>query len=56
MPAGATEQDAVLSIAKAVWRKRRAQKFLETKLLKNMLIRVTPLMMKRSTCAGSRCS
>jgi hypothetical protein len=27
-PDGATEQDAVLSIAKAVWRKRRLQKFL----------------------------
>jgi hypothetical protein len=28
MPDGATEEDAVLSIAKAVWRKRRVQKFL----------------------------
>lgn len=27
-PIGATEEDAVLSIAKAVWRKRRVQKFL----------------------------
>jgi hypothetical protein len=28
LPAGATEEDAVLSIAKAVWRKRRVQRFL----------------------------
>ncbi len=32
MPAGATEEDAVLSIAKAVWRKRRVQRFLEVQL------------------------
>jgi hypothetical protein len=32
-PVGATEQDAVLSIAKAIWRKRRAQRFLELQLL-----------------------
>jgi len=36
-PAGATEEDAVLSIAKAVWRKRRVQKFLQVKLTKNFL-------------------
>jgi hypothetical protein len=35
MPDGATEEDAVLSIAKAIWRKRRAQKFIEIRLLKN---------------------
>jgi hypothetical protein len=35
MPVGATEEDAVLSIAKAVWRKRRIQKFLEAQLLYN---------------------
>jgi hypothetical protein len=29
---GATEEDAILSIAKAVWRKRRLQRFLEIKL------------------------
>ena len=34
-PEGATEEDAVLSIAKAIWRKRRLQKFLEARLLKN---------------------
>jgi len=34
MPIGPTEEDAVLSIAKGVWRKRRMQKFLEVKLLK----------------------
>jgi hypothetical protein len=34
-PVGATEQDAVLSIAKAVWRKRRVQKFLEVQLKRN---------------------
>ena len=31
-PDGATEEDAVLSIAKAVWRKRRLQKFLEVQV------------------------
>ena len=36
-PAGATEEDAVLSIAKAVWRKRRVQKFLEVRLTINTL-------------------
>lgn len=37
MPAGATEEDAVLSIAKAVWRKRRLQKFLEVQLRMNAI-------------------
>ena len=36
-PAGATEEDAVLSIAKAIWRKRRVQKFREIQLMKNAL-------------------
>jgi hypothetical protein len=31
-PVGATEEDAVLTIAKAVWRKRRLQRFLEVQL------------------------
>ena len=35
IPAGATEEDAVLSIAKAIWRKRRVQKFLLVALTKN---------------------
>ena len=35
MPVGATEQDAVLSLAEAIWRKRRAQRFLWVQLLKN---------------------
>jgi hypothetical protein len=33
MPVGATEEDAVLSIAKAVWRKRRVQKFLQAQFM-----------------------
>jgi cytosine/adenosine deaminase-related metal-dependent hydrolase len=33
MPVGATEEDAVLSIAKAVWRKRRVQKFLQAEFM-----------------------
>ena len=37
VPAGATEEEAVLSIAKGVWRKRRVQKFLEVQLMKNIL-------------------
>jgi hypothetical protein len=37
MPDGATEEDAVLSIAKAIWRKRRAQRFLEIQLTKNTM-------------------
>jgi hypothetical protein len=36
-PDGATEEDAVLSIAKAIWRKDRAQKFLEIQVTKNFL-------------------
>jgi hypothetical protein len=36
-PDGATEEEAVLSIAKAAWRKRRAQKFLEVQIIKNRL-------------------
>jgi hypothetical protein len=31
-PVGATEEDAVLTIAKAVWRKRRLQRFIEVQL------------------------
>ena len=31
-PVGRTEQDAVLSIAKAIWRKRRMQAFLKDEL------------------------
>ena len=34
-PAGATEEDAVLSIAKGVWRKRRVQEFLAIQMLNN---------------------
>jgi hypothetical protein len=34
-PAGAIEEDAVLRIAKAVWRKRRVQNFLAVQLLRN---------------------
>jgi hypothetical protein len=34
-PDGATEDDAVLTIAKGVWRKRRVQKFVAVQLLKN---------------------
>jgi hypothetical protein len=34
-PEGATEEDAVVSIARAIWRKRRLQKFLQARLLKN---------------------
>jgi hypothetical protein len=34
MPEGATEEDAVLSIAKAVWRKRRVQRFLTVQSIK----------------------
>jgi hypothetical protein len=37
MPAGPTEEDAVLTIAKCIWRKRRVQKFIEAELMKNML-------------------
>ena len=36
-PDGATEEEAVLSIAKAAWRKRRVQKFLEVQIMKNRL-------------------
>jgi hypothetical protein len=34
-PAGETEEDAVLSIAKAIWRKRRAQKFIQIQVTIN---------------------
>jgi hypothetical protein len=36
-PDGPTEEDAVLSLAKCIWRKRRVQRFLETELMKNIL-------------------
>jgi hypothetical protein len=36
-PAGATEEDAVLSIAKAVWRKRRVQRFIEVQFWMNQV-------------------
>lgn len=36
-PDGPTEEDAVLDIAKSVWRKRRVQRFLEVQVLKNSL-------------------
>jgi hypothetical protein len=35
MPNGATEEDAVLSIAEAMWRKHRARRFIEFQFLKN---------------------
>jgi hypothetical protein len=38
-PDGVTEEDAVLSIAKAIWRKRRVQKFLEVHLAQNSDLR-----------------
>jgi hypothetical protein len=37
MPDGATEQDAVLSIANAVWRKRRVQRFLTAQAFNHSL-------------------
>ena len=37
MPVGATEEDAVLTIAKGIWRKRRKQKFLLSKMDKASL-------------------
>jgi RAB protein geranylgeranyltransferase component A len=33
-PVGPTEEDAVLSVATGMWRKRRVQKYLETKIMK----------------------
>jgi hypothetical protein len=36
-PVGTTEEDTVLTIAKAVWRKRRVQRFLEVQLRSNVL-------------------
>jgi len=37
MPDGAAETEAVFSIANAIWRKRRAQLFLEVQLMKNSI-------------------
>lgn len=37
MPVGATETEAVFSLAHAMWRKRRARLFLEVRLMKNSL-------------------
>jgi hypothetical protein len=34
-PTGETEEDAVLSIAKAIWRKRRLQRFIEVRIRSN---------------------
>ncbi len=34
-PQGATEEEAVLTIAKAIWRKRRVQRFLEVRMAMN---------------------
>jgi hypothetical protein len=42
-PAGATEQDAVLTIAKAVWRKRRSQEFIQVQLFKSSVDPKHPL-------------
>ena len=42
-PAGATEQDAVLTIAKGVWLKRRVQKFFQAQLFKCLLDPKHPL-------------
>ena len=42
-PAGATEQDAVLTIAKGMWLKRRVQKFFQAQLFKCVLDPKHPL-------------
>jgi hypothetical protein len=42
-PAGATEQDAVLTIAKGMWLKRRLQKFFQAQLFKCVLDPKHPL-------------
>jgi hypothetical protein len=52
MPAGATEQDAVLTIAKAVWRKRRVQNFLQVQLFKCVLDPKHPLFDEAFGLAG----
>jgi hypothetical protein len=36
-PNGATEEEAVLSMAKGAWRKRRVQKFIEVQITRNQL-------------------
>jgi hypothetical protein len=36
MPDGATEEDAVLSLAEAIWRKRRVGQFIEFQFVKNI--------------------
>jgi hypothetical protein len=46
MPVSATEEDAVFTITKATWRKRRAQNFLEVQLMSNMLDVEIPRLMK----------
>jgi hypothetical protein len=35
-PVGPTEEDAVLSLAKCIWRKRRVQRFIEAELMRNL--------------------
>jgi hypothetical protein len=52
LPAGATEEDAVLSIAKAVWRKRRVQRFLEVQVLSNRLDPSHPTYMENMGLQG----
>ena len=46
-PVGPTEEDAVLSIAKGVWRKRRLQKFLHTEIQICVIILSIRFIMKR---------
>jgi hypothetical protein len=43
VPVGPTEEDAVLSIAKGIWRKRRAQKFLDAQVERCRFVPEHPL-------------
>src|ERR1700733_14446000 len=51
-PTGATEEDAVLSIAKAIWRKRRLQKFLEVQIRRNTVNPKHPSYVERNGLIG----
>ncbi len=43
MPAGATEEDGVLSLANAIWRKCRGQKYFQVQLFKCVIDPKHPL-------------